>query len=118
HREIGDVVEQTVDREVAPTRVLQRRAERVVVSHQQVLCVFRALRLAAERRDFDEAILKDDMHEPEAAADDAAVAEEAANLGGMRVRRDVEILRLAIHQQIADAAAAEIRAVSAAMQTI
>ena len=39
HREVGDVVEQPVDREVAAPRVLQRRAERVVVGDQQLFGV-------------------------------------------------------------------------------
>jgi hypothetical protein len=76
------------------------------------------LRLAAERRHFDDHVLKDDVHQAEAAADDAAVAEEAADLARMRVRGDVEVLRLPAHQQIAHAAAAQVRAVAAAMQPV
>ena len=77
-----------------------------------------ALRLAAERGHLDEHVLKDDVHETEAAADDAAVAEEAPDLSRMRVRGDVEILRRSLHQQIAHAAAAQVRAVAAAMQPV
>ena len=120
-REIGDVVEERIDGEVAAPRVLQRRAERVVVGDQQVLGVFglrRALRLAAERRDLHRHVLKEDVHQAEAAADDAAVAEEPADLHRMRVGGDVEVLGRPVHQQVAHAAAAEISAVAAAMEAI
>ena len=86
HREVGDVVEERVDGEVAAPRVLQRRAERVVVRDQEILglrvlgATDRALRLAPERRHLDDLVLKDDVHEAEAAADDAAVAEQPPHL--------------------------------------
>jgi hypothetical protein len=77
-----------------------------------------AIGLAAERCHFDDLILKDDVHEPEAAANDAAVAEEPAHVARMRVGDDVEVFRRAPHQQIAHAAAAQVRAVAAAMQAV
>src|SRR5581483_10237771 len=121
HREIGDVVEERVDREVAPLRILKRRAERVVIRDQEIFVLFirrASLRLAPEGRDLDDLILKDDVHQPEAPADDAAVAEETADVARMRIRRDVEVLRLPVHQQIAHAASAQIRAIAAAMQPV
>ena len=46
-----------------------------------------------------------DVREAEAAADQAAVAEQALDLLGRRVGGDVEILRMAAEQQIAHGAA-------------
>jgi len=45
---------------------------------------------------------------PEAAADDAAVREEAPDFGRIGVRGQIEILRRPAHQQVAHAPAAEI----------
>src|SRR5205814_2157450 len=53
-----------------------------------------------------------------APSDDAAVAEETAHFHRMGVGGDVEIFRLAIHQQIAHAAATQVRAIAAAMKTV
>ena len=120
-REVGDVVEERVDGEVAPPRVLQRRAERVVVGDEQVLGVLGlrgALRLAPERGDLDCHVLKEDVHQPETPADDAAVAEEAPDLHRMRVRGHIEVLRRPVHQQIAHAAAAQVGPIAAAMKTV
>ena len=47
-REVGDVVEDRVDREVAAAGVLQRRAERVVVRDQEILGLH--VLAAADRR--------------------------------------------------------------------
>ena len=49
--------------------------------------------LAAERRDLDHLRAELDVREPEAAADDPAVAEQLLDLIRMRRRADVEILR-------------------------
>ena len=65
--------------------------------------------LAAERRDLDRLRPELDVREPEAAADDPAVAEELLDLVRMRRRADVEILRPPAEQQIAHAAADQIR---------
>ena len=49
------------------------------------------------------------MGEAEATADDPAVAKELLDLVGMRGGADVEILRTACEQQVADAAADKVR---------
>ncbi len=121
HREVGNVVEEGVDGEVAPPRVLQRRAEGVVVGDEEVFRLFvrgAPFRLTPEGGHFHDHVLKDDVHETEAAADDPAVAEQAPDLGRMGVRGDVEVLRRAVGEQVADAAAAEIGAVAAAVQAV
>src|SRR5690606_34944386 len=62
------------------------------------------------------AAAEEHVREPEAAADHPTVAEEVAHLGGPRARRDVEVLRLHAEEEIADAAADEIRLVTIAAQ--
>ena len=69
---------------------------------------FAGLHLPAERGDLDDLLPELDVREPEAAADDPAVAEELLDLIGMRRRADVEILGPAAEQQIAHAAADEV----------
>ena len=84
-----DVVEEAVDREVAPARVLLGRAEDVVAADQQVaalglaavaVLVLDLARVGAERGGLDDLRAEEDVGEPEAAADDAAVAEQAPDL--------------------------------------
>ena len=48
-----------------------------------------------------------DVREPEAAADQPAVAEQPSHLLGRRIGRDVEVLRLDADQEVAHAAADE-----------
>ena len=64
--------------------------------------------LAAERRDLDHLLPELDVRETEPPADDPAVPEELLDLIGMRRGADVEVLRAAAEQQIADAAADQI----------
>ncbi len=116
-----DVVEQRVDREVAPEGVLFGRAERVVVVDRPVgLCrcaVRRRLRAfldvtrpgqPPERRHLDRLRPELDVREPEASADDPAVPEQPLHLIGMSRRADVEVLRPPIQQQIPHAAANQV----------
>ena len=58
------------------------------------------------------------MREAEAPADDPAVAKELLDLVRMRRRADVEILRPAVQQQVADAAADQIRDVVVLVQPV
>ena len=74
--------------------------------------------LAAERRDLDRLGPELDVREAEAAADDPAVAEELLDLVGMRRGADVEVLRAAAEQQVADAAADEVRGVAVFVQPV
>ncbi len=125
HREVGDVVEQRVDREIAAERVFFGRAERVVAmnemfafrrgrirsGHAVLHHFFAGLDLAAERRHFDDLLSESHVRQPEAAPDDPAVPKQLLDLIGMRRRPDVEILWPAAEQQIAHAAAHEVRGV-------
>ena len=145
-RERPDVVEQRVDREVAPEGVFLGRAVGVVALNQAIarrgaaagarflrrrsavgspgadrvsrrcpaLGGFRFRRqldgidLPAERRDLDGLGAELDVGEAEAPADDPAVAEQLLDLVRMRRRADVEVLRPAVEQQVADAAADQV----------
>jgi len=122
-RKRGDVVRERVDREVAAKRVFFRRAEGVVVMDEVAAFGGRRIRrrhavgddlfarrqLTPERCDLDDLGAELDVREPEAAADDPAVPEQLLHLRWMRGRADVEVLGPAAEQQIADAAADEIR---------
>ena len=74
--------------------------------------------VAPERRDLDGLVAELDVGEAEPPADDPAVAEELLDLARMRVRADVEVLWPASQNQVADAAADEIRDVAALLQAI
>src|SRR6185312_8744170 len=104
-----EIVEERVDREIAADRVFVSLAEDVVAPDEEVLFLFRLLRVLAKGRDLDHlAAAEEHVGEAEAAADDAAVAEERADVLGARARRDVEVFGPAAEQEIADAAAYEI----------
>ena len=69
---------------------------------------FLSSQLAAEGGDLDGLGAEPDVREPEAPADDPAVPEQPLDLVRMRGRADVEVLRPAAEQQVADAAADEV----------
>src|SRR5207253_2475263 len=93
-----DVVDQGVDREVAPEGVLFGRPERVVVVNQVFAFgrtrigrgdtvlhdLFTRYDLSPERCDFDDLGAELDVRQPEASSDDPAVAEELLDLIWMR----------------------------------
>ncbi len=110
-REVLDVVEEAVHREVAPVGVRLRRAERVVLVRplRRVLDDLPdRLRVLAERGRLDHLLAEADVREAEPAPDEEAVAERALHLVRLRARADVEVLRLAPQQEVAHAAAHEI----------
>src|SRR5690349_11044895 len=136
-RKVADVVEQRVDREVATERIFLGRSERVVtVEHAIVMsgmaavlerdAVMRPLgygqffgsQLATEGGHFDRLGTKPDMSQPEAAADDPAVLEQTLDLIRVRVGADIEVLRAAAEQQVADAAADEVGRKVALMEAV
>jgi hypothetical protein len=128
-----DVIEERVHREVAAEGVLFRRAKRVLVRERPVagrlvrgrdrhggghfgfglrrLVLGARRHLAAERRDLDGFRAELHVREPEAAADDPAVPEQALHLIRVGGGPDVEVLRPAAQQQVADAPAHEVRRV-------
>ena len=124
-----DVVEQAVDREVAPARVLLGRAEDVVAADQQVAALglgalaaaflfLDLARVGAEGGRLDDLRSEEDVREAEAAADDPAVLEQAPDVVRGRAGDDVEVLRLAAEQQVADAAADEVGGVIVAAEPL
>ena len=67
------------------------------------------MRRAAEGGDLDDlAAAEEHVHQPEAPADDARVAEERAHVFGARVGGDVEVFGAAAEQQVAHAPADEV----------
>jgi len=110
HGVVGDVVEEPVDREVAPQRVLPRRSEHVVGRHEEL----RRLRIerlgaATEGRNLDDLPFgEQDVGEPEPPADQPAVAEEAAHRLWRRVRPDVEVLGRPAEQEVPHASPHEV----------
>ena len=72
----------------------------------------------AERRDLDVGVAEEYVRQTEPAADQPAVAEQALHLVRMRVRRNVEILRLPAQQEIAHATTRQIRQEPAFAKTI
>ena len=127
-RAVGDVVEEGVDGEVTPEGILFGGAEGVVAMDLQIALAFgvvdlgfaigRLRRLAgrgrhvlAERRHLDGLVAELHVREPEPPADDPAVPEQLLDLIRMRRGADVEVLGPAAEQQIAHAAADEIRGV-------
>jgi hypothetical protein len=106
-----DVVEQAVDGEVAPAGVLGVAAEDVVPADQELVVVRRVVTLArvgAEGRRLDDLRPEEDVSQPEPASDDAAIAEQLPDFFWSCARRDVEVLRRPVEQQIADASADEV----------
>ena len=79
---------------------------------------FRRIDLPPEGRDLDRLRAELDVREAEAAADDPAVAKQLLDLVRMRRRADVEILRPPVQQQVADAAADQVRDVVVFVQPI
>ena len=113
HVERLDVVKEPVDGEVAALGVLLGGAEEVVLAAVEgagaaVVLGLGLVGLAAEGARLDLAVLEADEGEAEAAADEVGVAEELLDLARIGVCRDIEVLGLAPHEQVADAAADEV----------
>ena len=122
HAVLERVVEERVHREVAAEGVLLGRAEGVVAhlveraGRLRVAAAGRGgaggvvrLRVAAEGRGLDLLLAEADQREAEAAPDDEGVAEEPLDLARAGVGRHVEVLGRAAEEDVADAAADEIR---------
>src|SRR6185503_14764040 len=127
-RKRTNVIKERVYREVTAERILFRRAEGVVAMEQPIGlarlgfvhrdAVGGRLRverrellgghLPSERGDLDRRGPEPDVGETEPASDDPAVPEQALDLVRMRRGADVEVLRPALQQQVADAAADEV----------
>ena len=129
HPSFGDVVEQPVDGEVAPPRVLLRGAEDVVIADEEVVLLLalgtgldRVLQFAgvgAEGGDLhDLPALEVHVRQAEPPADEAAVPEDTPHLARQRAGRDVEVLGRPARQEISDAAADQVRLVPVLQQPV
>jgi hypothetical protein len=111
-REIGDVVIERVDGEVAPQRVFLDGAIEVVAHDQAIAYLAIGVRIrvvvraaAAEGRDLDDVASEMHMRQAETAPDQATVAKDLAHLFGRGVGGNVEVLGLVSKEQIAHPAA-------------
>ena len=71
-------------------------------------------RVGAKGRRLDDLVAKDDVGESKAAADDAAVAEQLAQLARRSIGGDVEVFGRTTEQQVANAATDEVSLVATA----
>ncbi len=111
-------VKKRVDGEVAAERVFLGRAESVVETNQRVVSIGDRLGLLAEGGDLDILAAEENVHQPEAPANHARVAEQVAHLLRMRRSGDVEILGLSRQHQVAHAAADQVRFETGAREAI
>ena len=118
HLEGARIVKERVDREVAPKRVLFRRAEGVVVPDHRIVALGNVLGAPAKGRDLDVLRTEKNVDEPKAAADQARIAKQIAHLLRMSRGRDVEVLGPPPHHQVAHTAADQIAGVVCGDQAI
>ena len=118
-----EVVEERVDREVAANGVLVGVTEHVVAADQQVVGAVGVVRVdlglgaPPKRGDLDDLpAAEQHVRQPEASADDTAVAKQRADVLGAGAGRDVVVLRCPPEQQVAHAPADEVGLKPAALQ--
>ncbi len=110
-REIGDIVVQGVDREVAAQGVFLDIAPDIVAQQQAIVGLLRDMvgmilvGLATERGDLDHLATEANMHDAEASANDARVTEQVLDLIRRGVRGDIEVLGHMAQQRVTDAPA-------------
>src|SRR5262249_14403118 len=121
-REVRNVVEQAIDRKVAPAGVLLRRAVRVVGGDEKIGGDFgppRRLGSAAKRGDLDHfPAPKENVGEPETTPEQPAVPEEVSNRLRRGVGAHIEVLRNPAEQKVTDAASHQERPVSAVLESV
>ena len=122
NRKVIDRVVQRIGSEIAPDRVVLDRAENVVAQQPppfvQLPVSAAVVNIGAERRDLDDLATEDDMSDAKTTPDQARIAKQVAHLLGRRARRDVEILRVATHEQVAHRAADQITGVTGIAQAV
>ena len=119
----GRIVEEAVDGEVAPDGVLLGGAEDVVAGDEQVALLAGVLGevggVLPEGGHLDHlAAAEVDVGQPEAPADEPAVAEDGPHLARVGVGGEVEVLGLVVEQQVAHAAAHEVGLVAHVAQPV
>ena len=112
------IIEERVDREVAPKRVFLGRAESVVVANQRIFGLGHVLGAAAEGGDLDIVLAEKDVDQAKAPPDKPRVAEQIAHLLRMRRGRDVEVLGPPPDHQVAHAAADQVGGVAGVDQPV
>ncbi len=120
------IVEKRVHGEVAAQRVFLRGPELVVVHLVERPVRLRrfggwrrvGLRIAAEGRGFNLLVAEADQNKTKAAADHKRVSEKALDLARAGVRRNIKVLGRPSEQDVADAAADEIRREPRVMETM
>ena len=124
HGEVGDVVVQRVDGEIAPQRILFQRAVDVVADDHAVLDHPVSAGIAVgvvqgpEGGDLDDLRAEVDVGQAEATADQAAVSEQLLDRFRPGIGGDIEILGLAAQREIAHTASHEVCLVAGALQPI
>ncbi len=117
--EVADVVVQRVDGEVAAERILLQRAVDVVGQDAPGLVALVALGdRPAESGDLEDLLAHAHVGDEEAAPDQAAGAEQAADLIRMRAGGDVEVFRLDPGQQVAHAAADHVGLMTGVLEAV
>ena len=119
--EVADVVEEPVNRKVAPVGIGLGCSEGIVLK-RPFRCVLNdfpnRLRILAEGRRLNHLLAEADMGKPKAPPDEEAVAERTAHFVRFRACADVEVLRRAPHQQITDTTAHEVGGVAKAGEAV
>jgi hypothetical protein len=118
--EIGDIIKEAVNGEIAAERILLGCSK--AVHSDGIPVVGRDLfefRMASKGGDLDDlSALKKDMNEPEPATDDSAVAEEGLDLAGVGVGGDIKILGDPSDEKVPDTSANQIGKEPMSMKTV
>ena len=100
------IVVEAVDGEIPPSGILLYRSIEIVPAILEVLLI------GAERRDLYDLAAEEEMDDAEAPSDDPSIPEEALDLARRKRCRDVEVLRPAPQEHIADGSAYDVRLAS------
>ncbi len=118
-REIGDIVVEGIDGEVAAQGILLYGAVEVVVQHHAVGALLRLAEIGAtEGGHLDDLASEPHVSEAKAPSDEAAVAEHRFHLLRRGVGGHVEVLGLPSEQQVANATAHQVGLVAALLQAV
>ena len=116
HGEVGDVVEESVDREVPAEGVLLGGPKGVVATDEGVSGL--GLRGSPKGRDLDHLLAKPDVDEAKASTHDETVPKELPHLLGVGAGADIEVLGSTIQQQVANPTSDEIGHETMVLQAI
>jgi hypothetical protein len=97
-REGLDVIEESVDREVASLCILFWRAEGIILCLVKAVCSLALLGLTPEGAGLYDLLAEDDVRQAEATANEEAVSEDFTDFIGTCIRADVKIFGLTAEQ--------------------